>query len=181
MFESLKELSVKDSITIDDSKVKEFTEAEDYDIVNIKTYSCEEGEIVILELDNNYFMIAHTLSGDPRYYIYELNLSGTCEDLEDDGMSILNREGELKSRIAMRVNIGIRNRINLTLIATYGPIYGLTMDRNDQSPDDDFVELNFCEYKGRSKKHYRSTAVEQCDNIFNVYQGFRFSEKSIVL
>ncbi len=169
MFDVLKDLSPGDAFTIDDPKVFDFTQSEDFEVVEKKLYTGDEGDLLIIDTDG-YYLVAHTLAGDPRYYIYEMNLSGTISELEDDGVSVLNDDGEFRERFS------IKGQKPTPLTAVIGPIYGLNLEDTEV----ECTEAACCEYRAKSK-HYPVTLFEKCDTHFNVYQGFRISENSIVI
>jgi len=174
MFEALKELTAGEMLTIDDGDVHEFTDAEDFNVVGVKVYSQDEGEIAFLDLDG-FFLVAHTFDGDPRYYVYELNANGDEDELEDEGFRLIVKDEPLPRKLYAG-----RNDREIPYKATIGPVYELNVDRDDSTEADDAGHVAVCEYRGKTRQ-MTHILIEMLDATFNVYQGFQIAEDSIVL
>lgn len=166
MFETLKELSKKDRFSIDDKNVISMCGEEDFTVHETRLYTQDEGELLIIDV-NDYYLIAHNFGGDSRYYFYEINESGTIEDLEELGFRLLDDDNEYKERFKIKATKPILCKIH------YGPIYNLSQDGNDG-------EINFCEYR-TSNKQFPVLAMEENEDIITLYQGIRISESNIVI
>jgi hypothetical protein len=174
IFETLKELAAGDMLTIDDDDAREFTEAEDYEVVAVKLYSQDEGELLLIDL-NRFYLAAHSFDGEPRYYLCELNASGDEDELEDDGYRLVLRDDPMPRKLYAG-----RNDREIPYQATIGPIYNLNVDRDDAPPEEEAGEIAACEYRGKTK-NMTHILIEKLDAIFNVYQGFQISEGNIVI
>jgi len=174
MLEELKELVPGEMLTIDDPDVREFTENEDFNVLGVKIYSQDEGEILFLDLDG-YYLVCHTFDGDPRYYIYELNADGDEDDLSDDGFRLVLKDDPLPHKMYAG-----RNDREVLYKATIGPVYELNVDREDGPEESEGGEIAVCEYRSKSK-HHSHALIELLDTTFRVYQGFQISKNSIVL
>src|SRR5690348_3320483 len=83
MIESLKKLSSGDLITIDNEKSKDMSGQEDFEITDIRSFTTEDGECIIITLED-YVLISHTLHGDEKYFFYEIDDSIFDAIYEDD-------------------------------------------------------------------------------------------------
>lgn len=176
MLEELKEIAVGEMLTVDNEDVLEFTTAEDFTVVNVKAYSQDEGEVAIVDLDG-YYLIAHTLDGEPRYYVTELAASGEADDLEEGGFRLALKDDSMPKKLYSG-----RNDREIPYKAKYGPVYGLNVERDDNPPDDDPGDIAVCEYRGKTKvKQLTTVFLERLDDHYNVYLGFQISEGSILL
>jgi len=71
MLETLKTLKINDMLTLDDETILNVTNREDFSVTYKKVLQCDEGECVILELDD-YFLISYNLGGDEVHFLVEL-------------------------------------------------------------------------------------------------------------
>ncbi len=176
MLEELKEITINDMLTIDNEDVLEFTETEDFTIAGVKSYSQDEGDMVIIDLES-HFLIAHTLNDEPRYYIVEQAACGSPDDLEDGGFRLI-----IKNEMMPRKLYSGRNDREIIYFAKYEPIYGMNVERDDSSLDESAGEVSICEYKGRTKiKSLSVILLERLGEKYKLYQGLQISEASILL
>jgi hypothetical protein len=71
MIETLKNLKINDMITLDDELILNTTHREDFKITDKKILQCEDGECVILELDD-FHLISHNLGGDEMHLLVQI-------------------------------------------------------------------------------------------------------------
>ena len=175
MLEELKEIAQGEMLTIDNNEVKEFTGQDDFTVVGVKTYTQEEGDVLVADLDG-YYLIAHTLDGEPRYYVTENAAAGDADSLEDDGFRLVQKDDAMPKKLYAG-----RNDREVPYKAKYGPVYGLSVERDDM-PGDDAGEIAFCEYRGKTKVRQASVVLlERTDGRYTLYQGFQIGESSVVL
>lgn len=176
MLEELKEIAVGEMLTIDNPDVLELTGTEDFTVVCVKSYTQDEGDVLIIDLDL-YYLVAHTLLGEPRYYLVERTSSGTPDNLEDDGFRLILR-GEAMPR---KLYSG-RNDHEITYIAKHGPVYGMNVERDDSPPEIEPGDISICGYRGKTKIKLMSVILlERLDDCYTLYQGFQISEANILL
>ena len=130
MIEILSSLSPKDMFSIDSQAVYAFTGQEDFRVESVELYEDEECQIVFVETNAEVFLVAHNLSGENRYFIYEEH-----EVVETD-------EDELPSEIYLSNHNGA---------AAYYDT-GNTLQTED--------EIMFCEYECSSKKFSHVLALQ---------------------
>lgn len=171
MYDDIKELRSGNKISVDHPGVFALTQQEDFEVRGVRVFSQDDGEIVMVELDE-FHLVAHTLTGDPRYYMYEEYASGTAAALDEEGLHPLDGE-EFRAR--MRVKAGGKA---VQCKAVNGPVYGLAVDRDDRGGD--AQEVGCCEYR-TSWKHHPLLLVVREDDRLVAYRGLRVPEDSIVL
>lgn len=71
MIEVLKNIKINEMLSIDDESALSITNREDFNIIDKKEFQSEDGDCIILEMDD-FFLIAHNLAGDVLYYLTEL-------------------------------------------------------------------------------------------------------------
>lgn len=171
MHTELKELLVGDQLSIDDKNVHALTHQEDFSIQSITIYSQEEGEVVIVTIADDTYLISHTLNGDPRYYVYELTYHGEIEEIEEEGIKVLDNDDQFKRRTKIKLGTDV-----ILCKAIHDPLYEVNIE-SGQDPDS---SISVCEYK-TSCKNYPFMFVETIDDFINVYQGIRIQQTSIVI
>jgi hypothetical protein len=176
MFETIKELADGEMLTIDSPDVRDFTDAEDFEVAGVRSYSQDEGEIVFVDL-NGFYLVAHTFAGEPRYYVYELTASGEADQVEDDGFRLASKSDSMPAKVyAGRTGSGVKYK------ATIGPVYGLNVDRDDAGVTDEAGEIAVCEYRGKTKiRPLGAILIERLDDHLSLYRGLSIAEGSIVL
>lgn len=173
MYDHLKELGAGDKFSVDHPAARTLTSQDDYEVRNVRLYTQEEGELLVLELED-HILIAHTLCGDPRYYVYEECVHGSIGDLDEEGVSPLDTGNEFRQRMKVRVGGKV-----VAAKAVCGPVYEMVVERNDTSGEDPF-EVACCEFRTNSKQHPFLLVVRQDDRL-EVYQGVRVPEDALVL
>jgi hypothetical protein len=171
MHTKLKELQIGDQLSIDDKNVHALTHQEDFIIQSITVYSKEEGEVVLIAIADDTYLISHTLNGDPRCYVYELNYHGFIEDVEDEGIKVLDNDDQFKLRT--KIKLGTESIACKTL---NDPLYDVTVEVGRDAD----LAISVCEYK-TSCKNYPFMFAEAIDDFINIYQGIRIQQTSIVI
>lgn len=171
MYAALKDLTIGDQLSIDDKSVFGLTRQEDFEVMSSTLYSQEEGEVLIMEISDDFFLIAHTLNGDPRYYIYELNYDGSIEDVEEEGIRLLDSSNEFKART--KIKVGTKS---ITCKTLFDPVYDLIVE-SDSSIDQ---PVSLACYK-TSSKTYPYLFAEVIGDFMSVYQGIRIQQTTIVI
>jgi hypothetical protein len=176
MLEELKEITVGSMLTIDNTDVLELTDTEDFTVVSVKAYSQDEGDIAMINMEN-YYLIAHTLNGEPRYYVAERISSGRAEDLEDDGFRMVIKDDSMPNKLYY----GRKDR-EIAYRAKNGPVYSMNIERHDGTSEDEPSDVAVCEYRGKTKVKLLSfILLERLDDRYAVYQGLQISESNILL
>lgn len=176
MLEELKEIAVGDMLTIDNADVLEMTNAEDFTVLGVKSYTQDEGDVIMIDLES-HFLVAHTLDGEPRYYVVEQASAGSPEDLEDDGFRLA-----LKDESMPRKLYSGRNDREIPYKAKHGPVYGLNVERDDNPPDEEAGDIAVCEYRGKTKAKPLSVIfLERLDEHYTLYLGLQIGEANILL
>jgi hypothetical protein len=176
MLEELKEIAVGDMLTIDNADVLEMTDAEDFTVLGVKVYTQDEGDVIIIDLET-HCLIAHTLGGEPRYYVVEKAASGSPDELEDDGFRLVLKDDSMPSKFYSGRNGG-----EILYKAKHGPVYGMNVERDDVPPEEEASEIAVCEYRGKTKSKPLSVVMlERLDEHYALYQGLQISEASIIL
>jgi hypothetical protein len=170
IFETIKDLRTGDQLTIDDDEARQFTHQEDYEVSGVRILSQDEGEVVYVHLGGVATLVAHTLGGDPRFYLYEHNFHGPVEDMENEGMIILDDDNDFRQRGKLKTG----TNKSITLRCGHGPVYDLT---NDNDCDD---VVSVCEYRS-SCKVYPFMLVEVASDTVSVFQGIRIAHTSLVV
>lgn len=167
MIEDLKKLSIDSLITIDNDEVKEFTGEEDFNILNIKNYSHENGELVILEFD--YFcLIAHDYEGEARYFLTELLEEG-------ENLGYLDNEEFPESLYLEYSQIEYE-------ISKLGVVDDMLLEQDYSDLGASYSEFDFCEYTTEEKNiWYTHVFLESMENFLRVFHGFEINEKDIVI
>lgn len=171
MHTELKELQAGDQFSIDDKNVHALTHQEDFVVQSITVYSKEEGEVVIISIADDTYLISHTLNGDPRCYVYELTYRGLIEEVEEEGIRVLDNDNQFKLRT--KIKLGTESIACKTL---NDPLY----DVNIEAGRDADLAISVCEYK-TSCKNYPFLFAEAIDDSINIYQGIRIQQTSIVI
>lgn len=170
MFESLKKITPATPLTLDDERANALTQKKDFESGRTRVYGQDEGEIVLIDLDE-FCLVAHTFCGDPRYYVVEEGASGSLRSIETAGFPLLAGENDFRERSRLRLGgkvVGCKSHC--------GPVYGLTPDCGTDSPP---YEVAVCEYLTGSKQYPYMFALKE-DGGYTVYQGVRIPESGIV-
>lgn len=176
MIEDLKEINVGDMITIDNEDVLELTNIEDFTILNVKSYTQEEGDVIIINLES-HFLIAHTLNGEPKYCFLEKVANGSLSTIEDDGFRIIVKDESMPNKLYYG-----RNDREIAYRAKHDPVYGMNIERDDDPTDEEAGEISICEYRGKTKiKSLSVIMLERLDDQYIIYQGLQISEANILL
>lgn len=176
MLEELKEIEVGEMLTVDHADVLEFTGGDDFTVASVKAYTQDEGDVAVIDLDG-FHLIAHTLDGEPRYYVTELAASGEVNDLEDDGFRLVLKDDSMPKKLYSG-----RNDREIPYKAKYGPVYGMNVERDDNPPEEEADDIAVCEYRSKAKTKPLSVVfLERLDAHYNLYRGFQIGEASILL
>lgn len=171
MHTQLKELQIGDQLSIDDKSVHALTHQEDFTIQSLTIYAQEEGEVIIAAIADDTYLISHTLNGDPRYYIYELTYHGLIEDVEEEGIKVLDNDNQFKPRTKIKLGTEI-----IACKSINDPLYDVTIEIGQDADS----AISVCEYK-TSCKNYPFMFAEAIDDLINIYQGIRIPSTSIVI
>lgn len=172
MYDDIKELRSGTKISVDHPGVFALTQQEDFEVRGVRVFAQDDGEVVMVEMDD-FYLVAHTLTGDPRYYVYEEYATGTASAMDEEGLHPLDGEGEFRPR--MRVKAGGKA---VPCKAVNGPVYGLAVERDDRGGD--AQDVSCCEYRTGWKQHPMLLMMREDDQLA-AYRGLRVPEDSIVL
>lgn len=160
MMEELKELQEDSVVFFTNEEAVELFDGEEMRVTGVKVYSTDDGEMVVVEMDE-FYLVAHNFQSEEAYYVYRLVDSG--EDLEDEGYKFLKDDGDFCQRIAIRNEEG---KAQVYHHSDVGPLYGVTRDD---------AEVSLCEFQSNSAD-LTHILIEKDDDGASIMQGFEISE-----
>lgn len=101
MIDELRTLEQDDTLIFLSSQACDFTEAEEMIVTEVRSYYNDDGEIVVVEMDD-CCLICHNFQSEEQYYLYRLVDEGLTGDLEDEGYKFLNADDDFRSKIIVR-------------------------------------------------------------------------------
>lgn len=174
MIEEIKELNPDDTITIEDESVEEFTGQTTFTVSEVRIYSNDDCEIVLVGLDE-FYLIIHSVENNPRYFMYELQESGTVEDLIEEGYNYINDDDDFRKKIVIREE----GKTNIFKHSELGAIYDLNVDRDDEAEQEPY-SVSICEYISNNA-YMPNIFIERVDDDANIFTGFEIEEDVIEL
>lgn len=153
MIDDLKQLSAGDMLTLDNDEIYNFTNGQDFYVIETNSYDVENGEIVIIQLDTDFTLVVHNFTSLVKLYIYEL-----YEEHSDD---VYYRENRFASQIKLE---GGAESVVYTRIGE-----GQTTD----------TETVFCEYN--SDSYFNSILIRVSEENTEVFRGFEIGEDDLVI
>ena len=174
MIEDLK-ISEDKTIFFTEDNLTTFIGQDQANIQEVHSYSIEDGEIVMCELDDEFYLVAHNFESDPRYFIYQVIDTGSQDDLEKSGYHFISEDEEFKEKIV----ISDDNKLAVYKHSDVGAIYSL------ESEDEIDAEISICEFTSPSNylSHILIERVEhdRHDIDVTIYQGFELDEDDFEL
>jgi len=151
MIDAFEGLKKGDMITLDSDEIFAFTGIEDFTISRVDIYESDEAEITIIEMKEEIYLIGHTMSGSPRYFV--------CESYD--------------RTINIELDEDFPDEIQ---ISSNGPI---TFYQDESLCITDEEENTFCEYHAENEELDRLIIAKNGD--LQAYLGFEIDEYDIVL
>ena len=168
MIEELKALQPNDVIFLTDEDAIDFTGADELTVTGVKVYSLDDNEMVTVEMDE-FYLVAHNVQSDERYFIYQLVDEGEMSDLEGSGYKLLNEDDDFRYKIVNRDE----GKAHIFHHSDTGAVYGATKTRDGDDEDDQ--EVSFCEYNSATAR-LPFILIEQEDSLTRILQGVELTE-----
>lgn len=175
MIDELKNLKVEDTIFFPNDQVADFFEEEELTVTGIKTYSSDDAEMVIVEMDE-FYLVVHNFESEEKCFAYQLVTEGNTGDLEDEGYKFLNDDDDFRHKIVIREE----GKTFIYHPSDAGAIYGLTRERTDNDSEEEPQEVAICEYIANSARLEHILIEREDDNAY-ILQGFEIGEDDFEL